>query len=254
MAKSAKTKVALVTGASSGIGQATAVELARRGHAVAIHYFRNEQGARDTFDSIRSVPNGRARVYACDLCDPAAINRMAGEVLADFERIDALVNNVGSLVERKSLAEMDYDLWRKVFAVNLDSAFLITHAFLPCMLKQGKGNIVNVTSLAGRTGGTPGGAAYAAAKGALITLTKAMAREFISHGIRVNCVSPGIIDTPFHDRFGSGEILKKSLPAIPRKRFGNCEEIAKAIAFLLSKDAEYIVGECMEINGGLLMD
>jgi NAD(P)-dependent dehydrogenase (short-subunit alcohol dehydrogenase family) len=254
MSPGGEPKVALVTGASSGIGQATAVELARRGHQVAIHYFRNEKGARDTFELIRGLDQGRARVYACDLRDHSGIGQLAGDVLSDFGRLDTLVNNAGSLVARKALAEMDYELWQEVIAINLTSVFLVTRACLPFMIKQGKGSIVNVASLTGRTGGTPGGAAYAAAKGALITLTKGMAREFIAHGIRVNCVSPGVIATPWHERFSNDETVRKFIAAVPQKRAGTSEEVARAIAFLASDDSGYILGECLEINGGMLMD
>ncbi len=247
-------KVALVTGASSGIGQATAVELARRGYQVAIHYFSNEKGAHETFDRIRALKHGRARVYAGDISDPEQVTQMAGDILADFERLDVLINNAGSLVERKNLAEMDYDLWRRVIALNLDSVFLVTRAFLPRMIRQGSGCIVNVASIAGRNGGGPGAAAYSAAKGGLISLTKSMAKELIQHGIRVNCINPGVIATPFHERFSTREMLDRFVTAIPQHRTGTSEEMAKVIAFLASDDASYLVGECVEANGGLLMD
>lgn len=247
-------KVALVTGASSGIGQATAVELASRGYQVAIHYFSNEKGAHETFDQIRSLKHGRARVYACDVSDPAQVNQMAGDVLADFERIDVLVNNAGSLVERKTLADMDYDLWHRVMALNLDSVFLVTRAFLPRMIKQGSGCIINVASIAGRNGGGPGAAPYSAAKGAVITLTRSMAKELIQYGIRVNCINPGVIATPFHERFSTKEMMDRFLDAIPLHRTGTSAEMAKIIAFLVSDDSSYLVGECVEANGGLLLD
>ena len=247
-------KVALVTGASSGIGQAAAVELARRYYQVAVHYFTNEKGARETFDRIRALKHGRARVYACDASDPAQVNQMAGDVLSDFGRLDALVNNAGSLIERKNLAEMDYDFWRRVVALNLDSVFLVTRAFLPRMIQQGGGCIVNVASIAGRHGGGPGAAAYATAKGAVITLTKGMAKELIQHGIRVNCINPGVIDTPFHERFTTKEMMERFVAAIPQRRAGTSVEMAKVIAFLLSDDSSHLVGECVEANGGLLMD
>ena len=247
-------KVALVTGASSGIGQASALELARRGYEVAIHYFKNEAGARETFEQIRAVGGGRARVYAADVSEPDQAGHLVGEVLADFGRLDALVNNAGSLVERKLLAEMDYDLWRRVMALNLDSVFLITRAVLPRMIQQRSGSIVNVASIAGRNGGGPGAAAYATAKGALITLTKGMAKELIASGIRVNCINPGVITTPFHERFSSKELFQKFISNIPQQRPGTSDEVAKAIAFLVSDDSSHIIGECLEVNGGMLMD
>lgn len=247
-------KVALVTGASSGIGQAVAIELSRRGYQLAVHYFQNEAGARKTFEQIQALGEGRARVYAADLADPPKVARLTGTILEDFGRVDVLVNNAGSLVERKLLAEMEYDLWRRVMALNLDSVFLVTRAIVPRMIQQGSGSIVNVASVAGRFGGGPGAAAYAAAKGALITLTKGMAREFISHGIRVNGVNPGVISTPFHERFSSRELFEKFVSNIPQKRAGSSEEVARVIAFLASDEASHIVGECVEVNGGMLMD
>ncbi len=246
-------KVALVTGASSGIGQATAIELACHGYQVAVHYLNNEAGARETFERIRALKHGRARVYPCDVSDPAQVGQMAGDVLADFGRLDALVNNAGSLVERRNLTEMDYGLWRRVIALNLDSVFLVTRAILPHMIEHG-GAIVNVASIAGRNGGGPGASAYSAAKGAVITLTKSMAKELIGKGIRVNCVNPGVIATPFHERFSSKDMLDRFQAAIPQQRLGTSEEVAKVIAFLVSADASHLVGECIEVNGGLIMD
>ncbi len=247
-------RVALITGASSGIGQATAVELANRSYQVAVHYFQNEKGARQTFEKVRSVKHGKARVYSCDVSDPAQVAQMVGDVLADFGRVDLLVNNAGSLIERRALAEMDYDLWRRIMALNLDSVFLVTRAVLPFMIQQRQGVIVNVASIAGRNGGGPGAAAYAVAKGGLITLTKSMAKEFIGRGIRVNGVNPGVIATPFHERFSTKEMLDRFVAAIPLQRVGTSEEVARVIAFLASDEASYLVGEVVEVNGGMLTD
>jgi len=250
----AQDRVAVVTGASSGIGAATAIELARRDYHVAVHYHSNEAGARTTFERIRELGRGKARVYACDVSDARQVAETAGDILADFGRIDVLVNNAGSLLERRLLAEMDFELWRRVMALNLDSVFLVTRAFLPRMMQQRSGSIVNVASIAGRNGGGPGAAAYATAKGALITLTKGMAKEFIAHGIRVNAVNPGVIATPFHERFSSPELFQKFVSSIPQQRAGSSEEIAQVIAFLASDESSHIVGEAVEINGGMLMD
>ncbi|MBM3525928.1 MAG: SDR family oxidoreductase [Alphaproteobacteria bacterium] len=247
-------RIALVTGASSGIGQATAVELAARGCQVAVHYHENEAGARRTFEAIQESGCGRARVYRADVADPVEVDRLAAEVLADFGRVDVLVNNAGSLVERRPLADMDYELWRRVLTLNLDSAFLVTRSLLPAMRSAGAGAIVHVASIAGRNGGGPGAGAYATAKGALITLTKAMAKEFIGYGIRVNCVNPGVIATPFHERFSPPELFQKLVGNIPQQRAGTSAEVAGVIAFLASDDASHVVGESIEINGGLLLD
>jgi len=247
-------KVALVTGASSGIGQATALELSRSGYQVAIHYFKNETGARETFEHIQRMGRGKARVYGCDVSDPTQVTEFAGNVLEDFGRVDVLVNNAGSLVERRPLAETDYDLWRRVMSLNLDSYFLVTRSILPHMINRRQGVIVNVASIAGRNGGGPGAAAYAAAKGAVITLTKGMAKEFIQHGIRVNSVNPGVIQTPFHERFSSPELFQRFVSAIPQQRAGKSDEVARVIAFLASDASSHIVGESIEVNGGMLMD
>lgn len=252
--ESTSERVAMVTGASSGIGQATAVELARRGYQVAVHYLRNEKGARETYEKIRALKAGHARVYSCDVSDHIQAGQVAGDVLADFGRIDLLVNNAGSLVERRLFADMDHDLWRRVMALNLDSVFYVTHAFLPAMIRQGSGCIINVASIAGRNGGGPGASAYSAAKGAVITLTKSLAKELIGHGIRVNCVNPGVIATPFHERFSTREMIERFVAGIPAGRLGSAEEVARVIALLASEDASYVVGECVEINGGQLMD
>ena len=254
MNRAVEGKVAVVTGASSGIGRATVVELARRGYAVAIHYCSNEQGGRETLAQVQALENGKARVYSADLAVPSEASQMAGDVLADFGRVDVLVNNAGGLIQRKPLAEMEFDLWRRVFAVNLDSVFLVTRAFLPVMAKQRSGVIVNVASVAGRNGGGPGAAAYSTSKGAVITLTKGMAKEFINHGIRVNCVNPGVIDTPFHQRFSTPEMIARFVSQIPQGRTGASEEVASVIAFLVSDESSHIVGESIEVNGGILMD
>ena len=248
-------RVALVTGASSGIGQAAAIELARRGYQVAAHYFCNEQGIQETCAAVRALnAGGRAGFYSCDVSDPAQARRMADEVLADFGRVDVLVNNAGSLVERRPFVEMDLDLWRRVMALNLDSVFFVTHALLPQMIRRHSGIIVNVASIAGRHGGGPGASAYATAKGAVITLTKALAKELVGEGIRVNAVNPGVIATPFHERFSTPAMREKFVAAIPAQRMGTAEETGRVIAFLASDDASYLIGECIEVNGGLLMD
>lgn len=247
-------KVALVTGASSGIGRSTAVELAVRGYQVAIHYFHNEKGAHETFDAVRAIPGARARVYSCDVSDAVQVSQMAGDLLADFGRLDALVNNAGSLVARRPLTEMDFEHWRAVMGLNLDGVFLVTRAFLPQMIQQKSGGIVNVSSIAARNGGGLGASAYAAAKGAVLTLTRSWAKELIPYGIRVNCVNPGVIDTPFHERFSNSEMIGKFVAAIPQHRMGTGTEIAKVIAFLLSDDASFVLGEAVEANGGQLMD
>jgi 3-oxoacyl-[acyl-carrier protein] reductase len=245
--------VALVTGASGGIGQAAALELAGRGADVAVHYHRNEQGAAETVRQIEALGR-KAASFGGDLSrrEPAAA--LVTAVLGLFGRIDVLVNNAGDLVERKPLAEMSEALWRQVIDLNLSSAFFVTQAAAPGMVERGSGVIVNVSSVAGHNGGGPGALAYAAAKGGLTSLSKAMAKELAPKGVRVNTVSPGLIgQTAFHARFTAPEAFAAVEKTIPLGRAGTPEEVGRVIAFLAGPDAAYLVGENVEVNGGMLM-
>ncbi|MBA3792489.1 MAG: SDR family oxidoreductase, partial [Rubrobacter sp.] len=168
--------------------------------------------------------------------------------------LDILVNNAGSLLERRSLEEMTEDLWDRVMEVNLKSVYLCSQAVLPLMKRQGRGRIVNITSVAARNGGGPGSVAYATAKGGVSTLTRAMAKELVADNILVNGVAPGVITTPFHDRFTPPDVREKMAGAIPIGREGTPEETAGAVVFLASSAADYLVGEIIEVNGGQLMD
>ena len=243
----------LVTGASSGIGQATALELGKRGYAVAVHYFHNEKGAEETLKQIREA-RGEAIGVKADVRHQAEVERMVEAIVERFGTIDALVNNAGSLVARVPLLEMTQEYWNEVFTLNVNSVFYCTQAVARIMTRQKGGVIVNVSSIAGRNGGGPGAIAYAAAKGAVLTLTKGLAKELAPHGIRVNGVAPGVIQTPFHDRFTSAEQMKRMVELIPLKYAGTPEETATVIAFLVSPEARYLTGETIEVNGGLLMD
>ncbi len=148
---------------------------------------------------------------------------------------------------------MDEDLWDRVMDVNLKSVYLCSQAALPLMKRRGRGKIVNMTSVAARTGGGPGSVAYATSKGGVSTLTRAMAKELISDGIIVNAVAPGIITTPFHEQFTPDDVREKMTGNIPIGREGTPEEISAAVVYLASSQADYIVGEILEINGGMLM-
>jgi len=244
---------ALVTGASSGIGAATAVELARREMAVAVHYFNNEEGARQTVQAIRDT-GGKAFPIKADMRQQSEVQRMVAEVLKEFETLDVLVNNAGSMVRRVPFLEMTDDYWNDVFHLNVSSVFYCTQAVARQMTKQKSGVVINVSSIAGRHGGGPGAICYAAAKGAVLTPTKGLAKELAPHGIRVNGVNPGVILTPFHERFSTEEQMKRMVDTIIMKRAGTSEETATVIAFLASADAKYITGETIEVNGGQLMD
>jgi len=246
-------EVAWVTGSSTGIGRAVAEGLAREGCRVAVHYNSSQDEAREVVNGIEGS-GGEAMLVGGDVSDGGEVRRMAGEIEDRFGRLDILVNNAGSLLERRSLEEMTEDLWDRVMEVNLKSVYLCSQAVLPVMKRQGRGRIVNITSVAARNGGGPGSVAYATAKGGVSTLTRAMAKELVADNILVNGVAPGVITTPFHDRFTPPDVREKMAGAIPIGREGTPEETAGAVVFLASSAADYLVGEIIEVNGGQLMD
>jgi NAD(P)-dependent dehydrogenase (short-subunit alcohol dehydrogenase family) len=246
-------KVALITGASSGIGRATAIALAEQGAAVAINYYKNEQGAEQTMQQI-VASGGRAITIRADVSHSSDVHLMVERVTSELGPIDILVNNAGSLVERLRILELSEERWDEVININLKSAFLCSQAVVASMVERRAGTIINVASIAGRNGGGPGAIAYATAKGGLITFTKALAKELAPYGIRVNAVAPGVIATPFHDRFSTPEMLRTFIANIPLGRTGTPEEVAWVIAFLASSNASFLTGETIEVNGGMLMD
>ena len=245
-------RVALVTGASSGIGAATARVLADLGARVAIGYHRNEAGAEEVERDIVQRDGKAIRVRA-DARVAADIRELVNVSTSELGPIDILINNAGSLIERMRLVEQTEERWDEVMNLNLKSAMLCSQAVAQSMIERKTGAIVNVASIAGRNGGGLGAAAYSIAKGGLITFTKSLAKELAPHGIRVNAVSPGVIDTPFHQVFSTPEMIRNFVTTIPLGRVGTPDECARVIAFLASDAASYVVGETVEINGGQLM-
>ena len=245
-------KTALITGASSGIGAATAVVFAELGARLAIGYHNNEAGAMKVRDEIAATG---AKIVALqgDVRKTADIDSLVRRTVEELGPIDILVNNAGSLVERQRLAQITEERWDDIINLNLTSAMLCMQRVVPSMVERKTGAVVNIVSIAGRNGGGPGATAYATAKGALITLTKGFARELAPQGVRVNAVSPGVIDTPFHEVFSTPEMIRNFVAGIPLGRVGTSVECATAIAFLASDAASYIVGETIEVNGGQLM-
>jgi 3-oxoacyl-[acyl-carrier protein] reductase len=243
-------EVAWVTGSSTGIGRAVAVELARGGRRVVVHYNASEDEARDVVREIEGS-GGEASLVGGDVSDVDEVGLMVGEIQDRYGRLDVLVNNAGSLVERRTLSEMTDDLWDRVMDVNLKSVYLVSRAVLPLMKRRGR--IINMTSVAARNGGAPGSVAYATAKGGVSTLIRAMAKELVSENILVNGVAPGVITTPFHDRFTPPDVRENLKNSIPMGREGTPEETAGVVAFLASPAADYLVGEVIEVNGGQLM-
>lgn len=244
------TKVAWVTGSSTGIGRATALKLAERGYDVVVHYTRSEEKAQEVAGRIES--SGRdALMVRGDVSRAEDVRRMVREIDERYGRLDVLVNNAGSFIERAGVDDMTEELWDRTVDVNLKSVYLCSQAVLSLMRRHAGGRIVNISSIATWEGG--GSIAYAAAKGGVDSLTRAMARELASEGILVNAVSPGRIDTPFHDKFTSPERRKEKEEAIPLKREGTAEEIGAVVTFLASSEASYVLGEVIEVNGGQRM-
>ena len=247
-----KGRVALVTGASSGIGRAPAVALAGCGAAVAVNCRRNESGAEAARAEIVNA-GGRAAVVQADVTRQDEVRALVARVTEELGPVDILVNNAGSLVERLKILELTEERWDEVIDLNLKSAFLCSQAVAASMMERKAGAVVNVSSIAGRNGGALGSIHYSTAKGGLITLTKGFAKELAPYGVRVNAVSPGVIDTPYHERFSTPEAMKAYVGGIPLGRVGAAEEVASVIAFLASDAASYLSGETIEVNGGMLM-
>lgn len=246
-------KVALVTGASSGIGAATAMMLAANGARVAINFHQNKDGAEETRTAIVNA-GGAAIVVQADVAKSAEVDSLVKRTVDELGPIDVLVNNAGSLVERLRILELTEERWDEVIDLNLKSAFLCCRAVAGSMMERKTGAIVNVSSIAGRTGGALGSIHYSTAKGGLITFTKGLAKELAPFEIRVNAVSPGVIDTRYHEQFSTPEMIKGYVAGIPLGRVGTPAEVASVICFLASAASSYLAGETIEINGGMFMD
>jgi len=246
-----KGKKVLVTGSSSGIGAATAELFAQQGALVGVHYNQTEDGARQTLAKVKALSDGW--LLKADLRNPQQAAEMVNRFADQAGDIDILVNNAGTMLQRVNIADSSVEFFDNVFDTNTKSVFLVTQAALPC-LKQSRGNIVNIGSIAGHNGGGGGSGIYAAAKAAVATLTLAMAKEFAPFGIRVNSVMPGLIETRFHEQFSTPERKKKMAAETPLGRNGTAEDVAKAILFLASNEAAaFITGEYIAVNGGILM-
>jgi 3-oxoacyl-[acyl-carrier protein] reductase len=242
-------RTAIVTGGSRGIGRAICTELARRGCDIAFNYFRSREAAERLAEEL-AVLGCRARAFAADSADFAAVEAMVAQVREQFGRIDYLVNNAGIIRDKLLLAMNERD-WDEVLAVNLKGAFNFSKAVIGRMIKARFGSILSISSVSGIVG-MAGQANYAASKAGLIGLTKSLAREVASRNITVNVLALGLIETDM-TRGLAPEYKARMLDSIPLRRYGDVGEVARIAAFLLSDDARYITGQVIQADGGLAM-
>ncbi|MCT8161747.1 SDR family NAD(P)-dependent oxidoreductase [Pseudoruegeria sp. SHC-113] len=240
-------KTAIVTGGGRDIGSACAKALAAEGANVAINYFASSKGADETVAAIEAA-GGKAIAVQGDLTKPEGVQALVDATVAAFGSVDVLVNNSGGLIERKTIAEMPLAHWNAVMDLNLTSTFLMINACLPHM---SEGAIVNIASQAGRDGGGPGAVAYATSKGAVMTMTRGLAKE-LGPKIRVNAICPGMIDTDFHNIFTKDEVRRNVEAAAPVKRQGLPVDIANLVTFLATDSSAFMTGTNVDINGGML--
>ncbi len=248
--KTLEGKVAIVAGGARDIGRSVSEKLAAEGAKVVVNYYSSPEQGEETVAAIEGA-GGTAIAVAGDMTNKADVeNLVAAGRKAFGDSIDVLVNVVGGLVARKTLSEMDDEFFDRLMRLNVTSTFLTTQAVVPFM---GSGAaIVNFASQAGRDGGGPGASAYATSKGAVMTFTRAMAKELGPSNIRVNCVCPGMISTTFHDTFTKDEVRGNVAAATPLKREGKATEVADLVAYLASSGASFVTGASIDINGGLL--
>lgn len=245
---SLKGKVALVTGGARDIGRQTSLKLASLGAKVCINYFDNPSDAEETIKMVKEL-GGEAIIVQGDMTKQESVDNLVAKCREAFgEEIHILVNVAGGLVARKTIEEMDWNFWNFLMTLNLGTVFMVTKAVVPFMPKGSA--IVNFASQAARDGGGPGASAYATSKGGVLTFTRGMAKELGPKGIRVNCVSPGMINTTFHDTFTKPEVREKVAAGTPLRREGDAKEVADLVAYLASDESSFITGASMEINGG----
>ena len=242
-------RTALITGASRGIGAATARRLARAGYAVAVNYCRSEDRALALVEELREAGHTAMAVHA-DVSDPDQVGDMVDNVLDKFCQLDILVCNAGrSWVGL--LGDMTPEEWRELFAVNLDSVFYCCKAVMPHMIHRKRGKIITISSMWGQVGASCE-AAYSASKAGVIGLTKALAKELGPSGITVNCVAPGVVDTEMNQNL-TAEDLDALRQETPLERIGRAEDVAESVRFLASEGADFITGQVICPNGGLII-
>jgi 3-oxoacyl-[acyl-carrier protein] reductase len=253
MASDLKGKVVLISGASTGIGAAAAVAFARHGCKLAIHYNASKAAA-ETVAAAAKAAGAEVALVGGDVTKAANVRKIVADTLAAFGRIDVLVNNAGGMVGRTKIEDYTEEYLAKVLALNVTQVALFMHEVIPVMRRQGGGNVINVSSVAARHGGGGGAIIYAGAKGFISTATHGWAKEVVADRIRVNAVSPGVITTPFHERYSTAEQLKAMQATVPMNRLGTPEECAGTFIYLASDEMSgYVTGQVIEVNGGQYM-
>lgn len=253
MIQDLKGRAVLITGASTGIGAAAARAFGANGARVAVHYNHSQAEADQVAADIRAA-GGEAVVVQGDVTSSAACRDIVERTAQAFGRLDVLVNNAGGLVQRVPIEQVTDDLFDQVLHLNVRSALMCVAAAVPHLRKAGGGSIINVTSVAARHGGGTGAVLYAGSKGFVSTMTRGLAKELVKENIRVNAVAPGVIQTPFHDRYSTPQLLEGFKATIPMNRIGSPDECAGAFLYLASSQLSgYVTGQILEVNGGQYM-
>ena len=248
-----KGKVVLITGASTGIGAAAARAFAREGSRLVIHYNASRQAAEGVAADVKAT-GAEVALVSGDVTQSANVKRIVAGALAAFGRIDVLINNAGGLVGRTKIDDYTEEYIGKVLALNVIHVAMFMHEVIPVMRRQGGGNVINVSSIAARHGGGAGAIIYAGAKGFISTATRGWAKEVVGDKIRVNAISPGVITTPFHERYSTPEQLKAMQATIPMNRLGTPDECSGTLIYLASDEMSgYVTGQIIEVNGGQYM-
>jgi 3-oxoacyl-[acyl-carrier protein] reductase len=244
-------KIALVTGGGRDIGRACCLELARNGADVVVNYRESRDAAEETAAEIVGLGR-RALAVEADVTRPADILRLRERAL-EFGRgrIDILVNNAGGMIRRALLGELTLELIEDVLRLNFTSTLLMCQAVIPHMVAQGGGKVINISSVAGHNGGAPTTPHYGPAKAAVSDLARTLTKEFAGKNVQINSVAPGVIDNTFHKLHTPRPMFEKLIAGVPAGRAGTNEEVAGAVAFLASPNANYITGEVIHVNGGL---